>query len=98
MGVTRIGGTLSGMHLSGLAMTAPHYYLSCTCGKQVPVDAKLAGSTAMCACGKTLDVPTLRELRSLPLVPDSPVDHEPAEAPTSLGCLFGALLALAVLA
>ena len=42
------------------------YLLSCTCGKSVPVELRQAGEKVPCACGATLDVPPLRELRRLP--------------------------------
>ena len=42
------------------------YLLSCTCGQSVPVELRQAGEKVRCACGATLDVPPLRELRRLP--------------------------------
>jgi hypothetical protein len=44
------------------------YLLNCPCGKQVSVDVGQAGGKVACACGKQLDVPTLRNLRHLPQV------------------------------
>lgn len=43
------------------------YLLSCQCGKNVPVDIGQAGGRVVCACGKELEVPALRNLRHLPL-------------------------------
>ena len=45
----------------------PQYLVSCRCGNQLAVEARLAGSRVQCACGQAVDVPTLRELRSLPV-------------------------------
>lgn len=42
------------------------YFLTCSCGKKVAVDAGQAGGRATCTCGQQLDVPTLRNLRHLP--------------------------------
>lgn len=43
------------------------YLVSCRCGSQVVVSPSLAGSTVVCACGQSIDVPTLREMRDLPV-------------------------------
>jgi hypothetical protein len=45
------------------------YLLSCNCGKTLPVEVGQAGGQVVCTCGTTLDVPTLRMLRHLPLAP-----------------------------
>lgn len=50
----------------------PRYLLSCECGKTVPVEVRQAGGRVPCACGATLDVPTLRRLRHLPVEEDVP--------------------------
>lgn len=42
------------------------YRIACSCGLSVPVTEAQAGSTFACACGKTIVVPILRELRKLP--------------------------------
>jgi hypothetical protein len=41
------------------------YLLPCSCGRANPVGIRQAGETIQCACGTTLDVPTMRELRRL---------------------------------
>ncbi len=45
------------------------YLMSCNCGQTLPVDVGQAGGQVVCVCGNTLDVPTLRMLRHLPLAP-----------------------------
>lgn len=42
------------------------YLLSCECGQQHTVDQTQAGESLVCSCGRTLDVPQLRVLRTLP--------------------------------
>lgn len=42
------------------------YLLSCSCGRTIPVGVSQAGSTVVCSCGKSLDVPTIRGLKALP--------------------------------
>jgi len=48
----------------------PSYLLSCSCGQQTRVSSVQAGETVRCGCGLPLSVPSMRELRSLPLAPD----------------------------
>jgi hypothetical protein len=48
----------------------PSYLLSCSCGQQTRVSSVQAGETLRCACGLPLVVPSMRELRSLPLADD----------------------------
>lgn len=80
-------------------MVAQTYYLPCTCGKNVVVDSALAGATTNCQCGRTLQVPTLRELRLLqPVVAATPAPTKAQSSARPMGCLFGALLAAAVIA
>jgi hypothetical protein len=44
------------------------HLLSCgSCGKALPVELGQAGGQIRCPCGATLDVPTLRQLRQLPI-------------------------------
>lgn len=43
------------------------YLLTCpACEKQIPVEAGRAGGTTTCSCGASVDVPTVRVLRTLP--------------------------------
>jgi hypothetical protein len=41
------------------------YQLACNCGKQVEVEETSAGATTVCKCGRSVVVPSLRELRRL---------------------------------
>lgn len=53
------------------------HLLDCPCGKPLTVDSSLAGGQIACeACGKTVDVPSLRGLKSLPLA-DTPSNDAP---------------------
>src|SRR4051812_49219427 len=48
------------------------YLLACkTCGNQIPVSTGQAGQTVRCTCGESVDVPSIRDLRSLPTAPDA---------------------------
>jgi hypothetical protein len=51
----------------------PNYLLSCSCGQQIRVSSVQAGETLRCACGAPLQVPSMRELRALPLAADEQV-------------------------
>lgn len=51
----------------------PNYLLSCSCGQQTRVSSVQAGETVRCACGAPLQVPSMRELRALPLAADEQV-------------------------
>jgi hypothetical protein len=48
---------------------ATKYLLPCSCGKAARVDTHQAGDTTVCVCGKTLVVPSMRELRELQPAP-----------------------------
>jgi hypothetical protein len=39
------------------------YQLKCVCGQTLPVSAGAAGTRLLCSCGRTVEVPSLRELR-----------------------------------
>lgn len=57
------------------------YLLTCTCGRTLPVEIRQAGEKLACACGATLDVPALRNLRHLPLESS----HDPPTKASSWG-------------
>jgi hypothetical protein len=40
-----------------------HFRLPCECGRQLSVTEGAAGATFQCACGRTVKVPSLEELR-----------------------------------
>jgi hypothetical protein len=44
-------------------MPSSDLYLTCSCGQRVPVTLGMAETHVRCRCGKTLSVPTFRELR-----------------------------------
>jgi hypothetical protein len=70
------------------------YYLPCDCGARSIVDANQCGRTISCQCGRTLEVPPLRELRQLAPA----VATTPAAAPRGWNPARGvALVALAPL-
>lgn len=69
------------------------YLLPCDCGQHVEVDVGQAGGQVVCACGRTLHVPTLRKLRHLP-----PVRVEVAEAVPAWNARKGLVSLLIVLA
>src|SRR5439155_16595889 len=54
------GGTIHGRSTAGAAM---EYRVTCGCGRAVAVGERAAGARAACPCGRTVDVPSLRELR-----------------------------------
>jgi hypothetical protein len=60
------------------------YLLPCECGQNVEVDAGQAGLAVTCACGKTLEVPTMRGLSALP-VAESRVEADGAPARAAWG-------------
>jgi hypothetical protein len=45
------------------------YLLPCRCGHEFVIEPRLAGETLSCACGATLQVPTMLEMQSLELAP-----------------------------
>ncbi len=53
---------------------AQKYLLSCSCGREIPVEVSQAGETVTCACGAAVEVPSMREIRALP-----PDDSEPPD-------------------
>lgn len=44
------------------------HLLPCPCGKQIAVSTSQAGETVTCECGMSVEAPSLRGLRDLPLV------------------------------
>jgi hypothetical protein len=81
------------------------YLLPCNCGQNVEVDAGQAGLQVSCACGATLDVPTMRGLSQLR--PAETPQAETASTPQAawgpgqglmfLGAVFGILGLIALL-
>jgi hypothetical protein len=44
----------------------PLHLLTCSCGREIPVELSQAGEQLRCECGATVSVPTFRQLRELP--------------------------------
>jgi hypothetical protein len=61
------------------------YFVPCECGEGVPVTEGAAGSRVTCACGRTVNVPSLRELRN--------ASDEPEERPSPEMAIEALLLA-----
>ena len=60
---------------------ATTYLLACNCGKKLPVEAPQAGQMVRCACGESLEVPTIRGLAKL--------ERAEQPAPTKTGPRWG---------
>jgi hypothetical protein len=45
----------------------PQHLVTCVCGRQLSVDLGQAGEQLTCVCGTNVSVPTLRQLRQLPV-------------------------------
>ncbi len=50
----------------------PKHLLTCTCGREIPVELSQAGEELRCTCGATILVPTFRQLRELPVAAVEP--------------------------
>ena len=49
------------------------YLLPCKCGKSVEVEPGQAGQTVACTCGENLLVPSMLQIKVLPVAPEKPV-------------------------
>lgn len=75
--------------------TATKYLLPCSCGQRITIDIAQAGQQITCACGQSLEVPTMRGIRALEPAPEA--SEEAKSAPRSAapawsslqGALFG---------
>ncbi len=45
-----------------------HYQLTCPCGAKHAVTVSQAGQSLTCSCGNSLEIPTLRGLKELPVI------------------------------
>jgi hypothetical protein len=78
------------------------YRLACSCGATHLVATSQAGQQLTCSCGKPLPIPTLRELRELPVAetPSQPrpgdIDRADARRPSVLVGLMFAVIVLAL--
>lgn len=57
------------------------YLLPCECGQKIEVDAGQSGLKVACACGKQLEVPTLRGLARLEAAPSGNAAKTASAAP-----------------
>jgi len=48
------------------------YLLPCKCGQSVEIEAGQAGQTVACACGESLLVPSMLQIKALPVAPEAP--------------------------
>ena len=46
------------------------YLLPCKCGQSVEIEPGQAGQTVVCACGENLLVPSMLQIKTLPVVPE----------------------------
>jgi len=77
-------------------MTTKHL-LPCQCGRNIVVDPRQAGESVRCECGRSVDVPTLRQLRRLdPVKETDGRDKTRTPWSTGQGVVFaiGSLIAL----
>lgn len=72
------------------------YLLPCSCGKSVCVSPSQAGDGVNCTCGKSLLVPSIRELRKLPEVAKD-ISKRPAQPKKEWSTLQGLLFAAGLL-
>ncbi|MFO0903328.1 MAG: hypothetical protein U0939_10030 [Pirellulales bacterium] len=77
------------------------FQLTCECGAAYGVTPGQAGQELACTCGRTLAVPLLRELRSLPPYHDdatasrrADASAAPARSPLLFACILVTVLAL----
>ncbi len=64
------------------------FLLHCPCGQKVEVTGAQAGGRVACACGQTIDVPTLRELQSLERVEDGATPYRARNWSARHGLIF----------
>jgi len=49
------------------------HLLPCKCGQSVEIEPGQAGQTVVCGCGENLLVPSMLQVKALPVVPEKPV-------------------------
>jgi hypothetical protein len=73
------------------------YLLPCSCGQKVRVANSQAGGQVTCVCGRSLGIPTLRDLKALELAPEER-KNKPARAWNRIqGAIFASGLFLAAI-
>jgi hypothetical protein len=73
----------------------PQHLLTCSCGRQIPVELSQAGEQLRCQCGATVSVPTFRQLRELPFAAIEPARETPR---STWGARQGAIAASVIIA
>lgn len=53
------------------------YLVPCSCGRKMPVETRQAGEVISCACGASLDIPRLIELKKLEKIAIQAADAKP---------------------
>jgi hypothetical protein len=61
-----------------------YYLLPCTCSRKIPVQPRQAGEIVTCACGATLEVPTLLRLKTLERA-EIPAEPKKTKTPWTAG-------------
>lgn len=81
----------------------PKFLLTCTCGKEIPVEKSQAGQTIDCPCGKKVEVPSIRGIEKLPQLTATTASDTPEHSTSKpawnpvRGLLFtGGLIAAAI--
>jgi len=52
------------------------YLLPCKCGKTIEIEPGQAGQTVVCGCGENLLVPTMLQIKALPVATEKPVSQK----------------------
>ena len=78
------------------------YLLPCPCGQAVEIELGQAGQTVTCTCGKSLAVPTMMQIKELPLAPEKiepahKTAHIPYRSALLLARICAGCLALAII-
>ena len=72
------------------------YLLPCECGNTTPIDTSQAGSSVVCACGRKLEVPSLRAIRELAPLGNAS-EHRKSEWNPAAGLIFVSGLCIVLL-
>ena len=78
---------------------AMKYLLPCKCGQSVEVVPSQAGQEVVCACGETLLVPSMLQVKALLVAPEKPVKHRSKKRTPYISALttFGSFVVCLVL-
>ena len=53
------------------------YQLPCKCGLSVEIEPGQAGQVVVCSCGENLTIPSMLQVKALPIAPEKPVSPKP---------------------